>query len=280
MRRFVFLRAIGILVWLTSPVFGQSEKEKASLMGLVLDGATRQPIVDARIDAQAAGGQVANTKTVAPDGSFRLSLNTRDVYRVVVQAKGYINSVEQIDFSDSRVTVRYGKMIYLNKYIGPASRTPATVADGAPPAKPVTEPIASNSIKKVNPPAPVVTTPKPSATTAAPLTGLEPVFFAQSTTDILPESQASLDVLVRYLTQRPGAVVELAGHTDNQGDFDQNVALSRQRAEIVKNYVLGKGVKPEQIRTRGYGGTRPVATNNYEKTRLLNRRVEVMIVNE
>jgi outer membrane protein OmpA-like peptidoglycan-associated protein len=97
---------------------------------------------------------------------------------------------------------------------------------------------------------------------------------------MVPEAQADLDRVLTFLVQNPSITIELAGHTDNQGDFDQNVALSRQRAEAVKTFLVGKGIAANRIQTKGYGGTRPVATNNYEKSRQFNRRVEMRVLKQ
>ncbi|WP_051054114.1 OmpA family protein [Fibrella aestuarina] len=273
-----------------SPVFGQIEK--ASLEGLVLDGATRQPIVGAKVEAFSMAGKVASSKTTVQDGSFRLSLSAKELYQIIVQAKGYVNSVEQIDFSDPRVVSRVGKTVYLTKSI-PTNSTPAT-ASIPPPARPTTEAPAvptrpratSATASRPSPPKPVTaaspvgTPPAPALTASVLPAEIESIFFTQSTAEVLPESRGAMDKLVQFLNQNPTLTVELAGHTDNQGDFDQNVLLSRQRAETVKTYVLSKGIAASRIRTRGYGGTRPAKTNNYEETRPMNRRVEVTIVGE
>lgn len=291
MSRIVFWSFLWVVGWSVSPVLGQVEK--AALEGLVLDGATRQPVVGAKVEAFSMAGKVASSKLTAQDGSFRLSLSAKELYQVSVQAKGYVNSVEQIDFSDPRVVARVGKTIYLTKSLPLNSAPP--VASSPPPARPATEaPVVttrpratsatasrpSSPPKPTAPVPPVETAPKPALTASVLPAEIESIFFTQSTADVLPESRGAMDKLVQFLNQNPAITVELAGHTDNQGDFDQNVLLSRQRAETVKTYVLGKGIAASRVRTRGYGGTRPAKTNNYEETRPMNRRVEVTIVTE
>ncbi|MEZ0607680.1 OmpA family protein [Fibrella sp. WM1] len=290
MSRIVFCSFLWILGWSVGPVFGQIEK--ASLEGLVLDGATRQPIVGAKVEALSMAGKVASSKTTVQDGSFRLSLSAKELYQVIVQAKGYLNSVEQIDFSDPRVVSRVGKTVYLTKSL-PLNSSPP-VASPPPPARPTTEaptvttrPRATTTTasrpgtsKPATSAPPVETAPKPTPTALALPAEIESIFFAQSTAEVLPESRGAMDKLIQFLNQNPAVTIELAGHTDNQGDFDQNVLLSRQRAETVKAYVLSQGIAASRVRTRGYGGTRPAKTNNYEETRPMNRRVEVTIVTE
>lgn len=274
MNRFVFYGAFW--VWLSSvgAAFGQAGR--ASLEGLVFDGATRQPIAGAKVQAVGSSGQVAQSKTTANDGSFQLSLNNKESYQVVIQAQGYLNSEERLSFTSTRTNRLFGKNYYLTKAYQPAASGMPSVAKLPPPPRP--EPTPPASAKSMPPAAPVSSTPKPTAAPTEESIQIHPILFAQSTPDVLPESQGALDNLLRFLTDNPAVVVELAGHTDNQGDFDQNVLLSRQRAEVVRSYLLGKGIAANRLLTRGYGGTRPAATNNYETTRPINRRVEVTVV--
>ena len=79
------------------------------------------------------------------------------------------------------------------------------------------------------------------------------------------------------MQEHPTANIELQGHTDNRGDFDLNLALSRQRVEVVKAFLVKKGISPSRITGKGFGSSRPIANNNREETRQLNRRVELII---
>ena len=86
-----------------------------------------------------------------------------------------------------------------------------------------------------------------------------------------------LDKLVGYLREYARVEIELHGHTDNQDDFQLNLDLSRQRAELIKAYLIKNGIAPYRIVCKGFGGTRPVASNAREETRQFNRRVEMII---
>ncbi len=106
---------------------------------------------------------------------------------------------------------------------------------------------------------------------------LRNVLFVQSKTDLLPESFAELDVVVEFLKSNPSVAIELAGHTDNRGVPKANVELSRARVEKVKAYLVSKGISEKRITGKGYGGSHPIASNDDEETRKLNRRVEFTI---
>ena len=106
---------------------------------------------------------------------------------------------------------------------------------------------------------------------------LQNLRFAQSKPELLPESNAELENVFKFMQEHPTANIELQGHTDNRGDFDLNLALSRQRVEVVKAFLVKKGISPSRITGKGFGSSRPIANNNREETRQLNRRVELII---
>lgn len=106
---------------------------------------------------------------------------------------------------------------------------------------------------------------------------LRHVVFAQSEYTLLPESYTELDKLVRALQTHPDMQVEIAGHTDNVGDKRLNQALSEYRAKVVANYLIRHGIADARITANGYGGSRPVTTNDSEVQRAQNRRVECVV---
>jgi len=106
---------------------------------------------------------------------------------------------------------------------------------------------------------------------------LKDVLFEQGKTTMLPTSYPELDLVVSFLKTNPSVKIELAGHTDNRGIPSQNVKLSQARVEKVKEYLVSKGVEGKRISGKGYGGAKPIANNDDEDTRKLNRRVEFTI---
>lgn len=71
--------------------------------------------------------------------------------------------------------------------------------------------------------------------------------------------------------------IEIAGHTDNVGNDNDNMILSQKRAETVKTWLVKKGIQPQRIIAKGYGASQPVADNSTEG-RQQNRRTEVRIL--
>ena len=84
-----------------------------------------------------------------------------------------------------------------------------------------------------------------------------------------------LDKLAEILKMYPNSTVNLSGHTDNTGTERRNNALSQERANAVKDYLISKGVKISQIMTTGYSSSKPIADNSTDAGRAKNRRVEI-----
>lgn len=106
---------------------------------------------------------------------------------------------------------------------------------------------------------------------------LKNVLFEQGKTMLLSESYPELDLVVSFLKRNSNVKIELAGHTDNRGIPAQNVKLSQARVDKVKEYMISKGIDRKRITGKGYGGSKPIASNDSEETRQLNRRVEFII---
>jgi outer membrane protein OmpA-like peptidoglycan-associated protein len=72
--------------------------------------------------------------------------------------------------------------------------------------------------------------------------------------------------------------LSVEGHTDSTGKDSYNMNLSRERAQSVKDYLVNQQIMAARISTKGYGETRPIATNDSANGRAQNRRVEIQIV--
>ena len=98
--------------------------------------------------------------------------------------------------------------------------------------------------------------------------------------DILVEgSKKDLDSLASYLKKHPEWNATIEGHTDDAGDAERNLKLSKARATRVKNYLVNKGINASRITAIGYGETRPKSKGKTKEDRMLNRRVEVTLTN-
>jgi outer membrane protein OmpA-like peptidoglycan-associated protein len=107
---------------------------------------------------------------------------------------------------------------------------------------------------------------------------LRNIFFATDSFNLLPESKAELDNLVRIIQGNKGMITEISGHTDDVGSDEYNMVLSEKRAMSVYTYLVKAGVEPSRLRYKGYGTTKPVVPNDSPENRALNRRTEMLII--
>lgn len=106
---------------------------------------------------------------------------------------------------------------------------------------------------------------------------LRNVFFDTGKSTLRPESNVELDRIVKLMKDVPALKIEISGHTDNTGSATINETLSQQRAEAVVVYLTSKGVTANRLTAKGYGSSKPVASNNSDDGRQQNRRTEFEI---
>ncbi len=103
---------------------------------------------------------------------------------------------------------------------------------------------------------------------------LNNLFFNTDKSDLLPYSIPELQRVAQIISKN-NLSVEIAGHTDNVGDDNYNMALSLRRAEAVKAFLVNEGCNASLFKVVGYGETKPATTNDTEQGKALNRRVEM-----
>jgi len=106
---------------------------------------------------------------------------------------------------------------------------------------------------------------------------LKNVFFDTNKFELKQESFSELDKLVAFMKGNAGISIEVSGHTDSTGDKVKNRVLSENRARSVYDFLIGKGINKERLTFAGYGDSKPVANNETEEGRALNRRTEFLI---
>jgi OOP family OmpA-OmpF porin len=107
---------------------------------------------------------------------------------------------------------------------------------------------------------------------------LDNVYFDTGKFLLRPESFTELDELVSYMKWKENEKIEIGGHTDNVGNDADNLKLSQQRAEAIRQYLIKKGIQPARVIAKGYGASEPVADNATAEGRQNNRRTEVKIL--
>jgi outer membrane protein OmpA-like peptidoglycan-associated protein len=104
------------------------------------------------------------------------------------------------------------------------------------------------------------------------------VNFESGKADLLAGAMPELDGLLDFLKANPGVSVEIGGHTDNVGNDEANRLLSEKRASAVASYLISKGVNASRVVAKGFGESKPIASNTTAAGRLQNRRVECKIL--
>jgi outer membrane protein OmpA-like peptidoglycan-associated protein len=105
----------------------------------------------------------------------------------------------------------------------------------------------------------------------------EKVLFGFDRSDLNGTAEGNLDKLSNILKEYPDTDIEIQGHTDSKGSDSYNLSLSERRAGAVATYLRGRGIASSRIRTKAYGESAPVATNDTDAGRAQNRRVDFLI---
>lgn len=109
---------------------------------------------------------------------------------------------------------------------------------------------------------------------------LKNIHFERGKPEVLPRSFPMLQKLATTLKRRPDVTIQIEGHTDNVGGRVALEQLSYRRAEAIMDYLVQAGVSSRQIRTIGYGSSRPITNNSTEAKRAENRRVEIRVLKQ
>ncbi len=231
------------------------EEIMISFKGKVLDAKTKKPIngnVLFRPDFDVQKADSVKTNNLG-EYSFKIK---PDAYTFIASADGYENSQESIDLSKLAKSQQFSQNLYLN----PLEKT-------AP---------------KVEIPQPEIVKDEPKSESPIKIEDnkfrLDKVLFEIGESKLLSASYDQLNGLLKMLKDDPQIHIVVEGHTDNVGDPAQNKRLSLERAYNVREYLVGKGIAGSRIQFKGYGDTKPIADNNTEEGRKMNRRVEFVIL--
>jgi outer membrane protein OmpA-like peptidoglycan-associated protein len=106
------------------------------------------------------------------------------------------------------------------------------------------------------------------------------VQFYTNSANLIPTSLSDIQQLAQHLIDTPELDAIVIGHTDNVGEAQSNLKLSQRRAETVRNVLISMGVEGNRLTAIGKGDKEPKADNTNEEGRLMNRRVEVQLVQQ
>jgi OmpA-OmpF porin, OOP family len=227
-----------------------------TIKGKVLDAKTNKPIAGKvlyRFDYDVQKADSIKTNNLG-EYSFKIK---PEAYTFIASANGYESSQESMDLSKLNKSQQFSQNIYLNPAVKkeePKAEEPKIEKKET--AKEETSPlkIEDNKFR------------------------LDKVFFEIGESNLLSESYEQLDGLLKMLKDDPKMKIIVEGHTDNVGDPTQNKRLSLERAFNVREYLISKGIAGNRVQFKGYGDTKPIADNNTEEGRKMNRRVEFVIL--
>jgi len=106
---------------------------------------------------------------------------------------------------------------------------------------------------------------------------LRNIFFDTGKYNLKPESVSELKKLLEFMEHNPALKIEIGGHTDNVGGEAYNLELSENRAKSVFDFLTQRGIEPSRLTYRGFGYSKPIATNDTQDGRAKNRRTEISI---
>ncbi len=107
---------------------------------------------------------------------------------------------------------------------------------------------------------------------------LNNIFFKRRTAELKEESFPELSRFISFLKTNKKIIIEISGHTDNRGKFEDNMKLSKNRAQAITDYVVKKGIKADRIIVKGYGQKFPIGFNSDKEGRARNNRIEFKII--
>jgi outer membrane protein OmpA-like peptidoglycan-associated protein len=220
----------------------------ALVFGNIYDAKDKKTVA-AELTYEARGPQKESGKANAnrATGEYKIVLPLKRTYSLSVQASGYAQSTEEIVLDKDTAYREIRRDIYLNR---PGEEQPTAVANKL-------------DLNKLE---------------VGKAVTLNNIMFEQGKYDLLEPSYAELDRVANLMKENPNMEIRLEGHTDNKGDFMLNIELSKNRVIAVKKYLESKGIAPERIQFKAYGGTQPLASNASEETRKRNRRVELVVL--
>jgi outer membrane protein OmpA-like peptidoglycan-associated protein len=279
------------------------------IAGQVLDATDKKPL-KARIEFPKSS--VAAVNSDQKGGAFRVNNVPTGVYSVTAALEGYFSGSQTITVEDGKVA----SVEFNLTPAGMASTLTGKVSDrkdGSPLAAMVNFPNSSVPSVKTDPGTGVYSTGIPVGSYAVEATAegyitqsaavviqkdkpiikdfemvkvgmsitLRGIYFDFDKATIKPESRPALDDAAKILRDNPTVNVEIQGHTDSKGSDSYNLNLSDRRAWSVVSYLVQNyGIDKARLTAKGYGEARPVATNDTDSGRTLNRRVEFVILGQ
>ncbi len=234
------------------PVFYQPAPV-VSISGKVVDAATNEP-VSAKISYNLLpeNTSVGFTLSDPGTGEYSMLLPVGSAYDYKVEAEGYETTTQNIDLLNESDFKEIERTISISKGTTEAPITVTEASDDHHVGK-----FISGETKN--------------------LVLSNSVLFDFASDQLNPSAYPHLDRIAAFMKENKSISIDIAGHTDNVGPSDYNLSLSKRRAQSVLRYFTNQGLNKSRFRIEGFGFNKPIASNETEKGRSENRRVEFSI---
>ena len=237
------LRGIGDLdinyITIVSP-----KKRYIPVRGIVTDETTFKPVIADITIINKENNRVTSKLTTNESGEFRLTFPTGTSYIVEANSENYRKGGTEFSISKDETRPFISVSLFLSKLSKPDDFSSIIVED-----------IEVGEIFTLN-----------------------NIFYDFDKATLRPESKDELNRLINFMNKMPLLVIEISGHTDNVGTDEYNQKLSQDRAQSVIDYLIKNAISKARLEAKGYGSSKPVASNETEEGRQLNRRTEFKIL--
>ncbi len=245
------------------------EISKIKIEGRVVDTDTGQPMKDAQIFFRPYEYlDMYFFSDLSDQGKYRAEITSDDRFKVQIKRNGEILHEEEFEVhAPDGDNTTHIKDFYLGKGEATASHK-----------------VAQHSINTSEPDRGVVTEEMlldelGTKFRVSNRVAVRHIYFDFGTSHLKDESLPSLRTIKNLLDSNPGLRIEIAGHTDNVGDEEMNNRLSMERAQSVVKWLTSSGISDSRLVPKGYGSSRPLASNDDEiDGRELNRRIEIVVI--
>ncbi len=277
------------------------------ISGFVLRKGNNKPVV-ANINVLENGAEISSVQT-KQDGSYEFTLKSGKTYEIEVSAENFTSTSEQVEIPEKTIKknvnfeleglVKLNGAIFSNESNNEISSIIEIQKEGS-----VVETINSNGkyqiyLKQGDYLLTVKAADHITKKVSVKISPLKEEFvqnisldklnknqtfslgnieFKVATAELTGVSFATLDKLVKILSDDKSLNVELAGHTDSDGPAAANMKISQQRAEACVKYIVSKGIDASRLKAKGYGETMPLVPNTTAENKAKNRRVEFKFI--
>ncbi len=218
------------------------KKKYISVRGVTTDYATFKPVAaDITFTDMHSNHIITKISTYEEKNDYRLTLPLGKKYRITAKADNYNTLTRELIIDENEHRAFINTDLVLHRIIVPEVLSIETFEVG--------EKIVLNDI-----------------------------YFDFDKSELRQESKTELDRLLTFMTNNPLVSIEISSHTDAIGTDEYNIKLSQRRAQNIVDFLISNKIEKNRLVATGYGATKPIASNETDEGRQLNRRVEIKIL--